>query len=95
MNPARPLKYVRANARGWGAQRGGHDGARRPRFERTEACYGFRGGRRHHPGESAPLDVTLTQEGQAADAKAVGDALANVVTTIDTIIINGGNSIKQ
>ena len=51
-------------------------------------------GEKGDPGESAPLDVTLTQEGQAADAKAVGDALANVVTTVDTIIINGGNSIK-
>lgn len=51
-------------------------------------------GEKGDPGESAPLDSTLTQEGQAADAKAVGDALTNVVTTIDTLIINCGNSIK-
>lgn len=47
-----------------------------------------------HPIQPTPIDTTLTQAGQAADAKAVGDALANVVTTIETIIINGGNSIK-
>ena len=49
-----------------------------------------------HPVQPTPIDTTLTQAGQAADAKAVGDVLANVVTTIDTIIINGSeNSICQ
>ena len=46
-------------------------------------------------GEDAVVDATLTQAGQAADAKVVGDALANIVSTTDTIILNGGTSVKS
>ena len=46
-------------------------------------------------GEDAVVDATLTQAGQAADAKIVGDALANIVSTTDTIILNGGTSVKS
>ena len=46
-------------------------------------------------GEDAVVDATLTQDGQAADAKVVGDALANIVSTTDTIILNGGTSVKS
>ena len=34
----------------------------------------------------APLDDTLSVEGQAADAKAVGDAIANLSTTLTAAI---------
>lgn len=34
-----------------------------------------------NPVEAAPIDTTLTQSGQAADAKAVGDAIANIELT--------------
>lgn len=52
-------------------------------------------GEKGEPGESVEVDTTLTQAGQAADAKAVGDALANMVSMVDTIIINGGTSAKS
>lgn len=45
-------------------------------------------------GETAPLDSTLSQEGYAAEAKAVGDALAKTISVADLLILNGGNSIK-
>ena len=46
---------------------------------------------------TVPIDTTLTQEGEAADAKAVGDALAlkadaSAVTTID---VNGEEADNQ
>ena len=34
-----------------------------------------------NPVEATPIDATLTQSGQAADAKAVGDAIANIELT--------------
>ena len=39
-------------------------------------------------GTSIALDTTLTQEGQAADAKATGDAINEVVTYVDEKIGN-------
>ena len=52
-------------------------------------------GEKGDPGESVEVDETLTIAGQAADAKAVGDALANIISTTDTIIISGGTSVKN
>lgn len=36
-------------------------------------------------GSSVELDTTLTQSGKAADAKAVGDAIGDISTALDTL----------
>ena len=38
------------------------------------------------PDEELALDKTLSVEGQAADAKAVGDAIGNIESSLDAII---------
>lgn len=38
------------------------------------------------PDEELVLDKTLSIEGQAADAKAVGDAIGNIESSLDSII---------
>lgn len=60
-----------------------------------------------NPVEPTPIDTELTQEGNAADAKAVGDALnlkadkgttledygiENAISTEDVLILQGGNA---
>lgn len=44
-------------------------------------------------GSSIKLDTTLTKEGYAADAKAVGDAIAKFYTDVDIYIVTGGQRI--
>lgn len=39
-------------------------------------------------GTNIILDKTLTQEGKSADAKAVGDSIANTLGNIETILEN-------
>lgn len=43
-----------------------------------------------HPVQPTPIDPTLTQSNQAADAKAVGDILKQCIKISDTIILDCG-----
>ena len=47
-----------------------------------------------NPLESVLIDTTLTQEGSAADAKAVGDKFQEYVSYSDEVVLDGGDSIK-
>lgn len=55
----------------------------------TEGAVGPRGpqGAKGEPGKDAVIDATLTQEGEAADAKAAGEAINQI--TGDTIALSG------
>lgn len=49
---------------------------------------------KENPIQPVKIDSTLTQEGQAADAKAVGDRLKDYISINDKVILDGGNSSK-
>lgn len=72
----------------------GDTGETGPRGPRGETGPAGADGKDGAPGKDATVDATLSQSGQAADAKATGDTFESVIDAIFSQSIDGSNTTK-